>query len=296
MTISHKGFDPLSSLFDEPELSPPPGGNTEDATPDPPPAESRASETIIPENFTFFPGLEAPEALKKPVEPKPVEADDETGPTLATAAVAAEVDEPGPSAAEELAKAVGRQAAQLAAEDDAVSTPEPDSGSAKRPAPQKSRIDSLAASPRRLRPALEAARVAAANEAAAEEARQELERAAANAVVRGEHPVIDTVDQMIGSCLPGLGDRVVVNAIEVTQRTILSALWKAHRAKFLGDGELERAAGAAAVVGALGRPKNRLVAAHVVTMASDYLVWFELESQAMIAAFSDAKAYFAGTR
>jgi len=41
-------------------------------------------------------------------------------------------------------------------------------------------------------------------------------------------------------------------------------------------------------------PSDSLVAAHVVTDASDYLVWIDLQTGSLVAAFADARAYFAG--
>ena len=76
---------------------------------------------------------------------------------------------------------------------------------------------------------------------------------------------------------------------------MLSALWKSHRSKFLSDGELERAVAAARVVDSLKHaPSGALIAAHAVTAASDYLVWIDLQSGSLVAAFADARAYFAG--
>ena len=36
------------------------------------------------------------------------------------------------------------------------------------------------------------------------------------------------------------------------------------------------------------------MAAHVVTQASDYLVWLDLSGGSLVAAFADARAYFGG--
>ena len=38
---------------------------------------------------------------------------------------------------------------------------------------------------------------------------------------------------------------------------------------------------------------NELVAAHVVTDASDYLLWMDLGNESLVAAFADARAWFA---
>jgi hypothetical protein len=103
---------------------------------------------------------------------------------------------------------------------------------------------------------------------------------------------------MVTERLPGLGRFQVERSLFADQRPVLSALWKGHRAKFLAEGSLERAVSAAAVLHALDSvPLGRLVVAHVVTAASDYLVWIDLDVStgqgSLLAAFSDARAYFA---
>jgi len=95
--------------------------------------------------------------------------------------------------------------------------------------------------------------------------------------------------------LPNAGAIYVANALRVRQRSLLQALWRSHRARFLADGQLERAVGAAAVLHALDSVSEEgLVVAHVVTDASDYLLWLDLDQDTVLAAFSDARAYFAG--
>ena len=72
-------------------------------------------------------------------------------------------------------------------------------------------------------------------------------------------------------------------------------MWKGHRSKFLGDGQLERAVASTRVLDSFKlAPKGALIAAHAVTDASDYLVWIDLQTGSLVAAFSDARAYFAG--
>ena len=39
--------------------------------------------------------------------------------------------------------------------------------------------------------------------------------------------------------------------------------------------------------------EGQLVAAYVETMASDYLIWVDIPNQRLVAAFADAKSYFA---
>ncbi len=150
---------------------------------------------------------------------------------------------------------------------------------------RQSRVSALTERARKPQSALEAARAAAQ----AEEERQ------AQALRKKVDQLRDVVQDLIPAWLPGIGTVYVANAIAVDKRDVLRTLWKAHRSKFLSDGQLERAVGAAAVLSALDQiPDGLLVAAHAVTDASDYLVWLDLDKRALVAAFSDARAYFAG--
>jgi hypothetical protein len=152
----------------------------------------------------------------------------------------------------------------------------------------KTRLESLAARARRPRSALDAAR-----EAAREETKAAEERKAAE-IRRKANVLTDKIQALIPAWLPGVGTYYVANAIITNERSILKALWKAHRAKFLSDGHLERAVGVASVLHALENTgQGELVAAHVVTDASDYLLWMDLGSDSLVAAFADARAWFA---
>jgi len=185
---------------------------------------------------------------------------------------------PSPEQKAAIARAVAR-----AAVDAAEGRPE----ATDRPAPRKktSRLASLAERAVRPRSALEAARAAAAAEA------QNREVEAANAAVS----LVQRVRTMIPECLPDVGQFDVKAAIDAGDRDVFGAVWRSHRAKFLRDGELERAVGAAAVLHALETRRDRqLVAAHVVTNASDYLLWLDMREASCLAAFSDAQSYFAG--
>lgn len=148
----------------------------------------------------------------------------------------------------------------------------------------RSRVASLAARARKPTSALEAARAAARDEE--ERQAQDLRKKA--------NRLRDVVQELVPEWLPGIGTVFVANAIAVQQRDLLKALWRGHRSKFLADGQLERAVGAAAVLAALDQaPEGTLVAAHAVTDASDYLVWLDLDKSSLVAAFADARAYFA---
>ena len=137
--------------------------------------------------------------------------------------------------------------------------------------------------------AAEAARLASQKESKREVKRQ-VEASAAK-----ESHLSELVQELIPHWLPGVGSLVVENAIAVRQRDVLRALWRGHRARFLSQGQLERAVGAAAVLGALDQSsEGALVAVHALTQASDYLVWLDLDKRTLVAAFPDARSFFAG--
>jgi len=153
----------------------------------------------------------------------------------------------------------------------------------------------LASRARRPVSALEAARAAAAREdkAKAKKRRLHAEKRRAQARQR-EHKLTDQIQRQLPSWLPGSNDMYVANAMIIDQREVHQDLWRAHRGNFVAEGELERAVSAVAVLNALEHiGEGQLIAAHVVTDASDYLVWLDLERQGLVAAFSDARAFFA---
>ena len=132
--------------------------------------------------------------------------------------------------------------------------------------------------------ALEAARVAAQQE------EQQSERQRQRRVSK----LTERVRQLVPASLPGLGKHKVANAIVTDERDVLVALWRAHRSRFLSEGRIERAVSAATVLHALEHcPTGMLIAAHVVTEVSDYLVWIDMKDDSLIAAFPDARAWFA---
>jgi hypothetical protein len=150
---------------------------------------------------------------------------------------------------------------------------------------------------------LEAASLAAHAEEKAREEDAHVRPAAETEAVENEKdsesnplvdPMVDRIQSLVPRWLPEVGAVYVANAMVAHERLKLKALWKAHRAKFLQDGHLGRAVGAAAVLHALETlPLEDLVAAFVVTDASDYLVWLDMGNAAMVAAFPNARAYFA---
>ena len=287
-----KGFDPLSSLFEQPdpELGPP--------LPDVDEEEPAGQPATPPVDLTD-PLFQAPPDLPPPTPEKPVP--DRPAPTPAAVseeqrrAIAVAV---GKAAA---ARARASEPAPRAAPPPAPGPPEPappapPKAESRRPVARHSRIDALVNRARRPVSAAEAMRLAAEEEArAVADQRRKLEAERERARRRGADALSDAVQELLPRVLPGAGPMYVAKAVLAEDRTVLKALWKAHRTRFLKDGELERAVGAAAVLHALGGvPAGRLVAAHVVTDASDYLVWLDMEQAALVAAFADARAYFAG--
>jgi len=108
-------------------------------------------------------------------------------------------------------------------------------------------------------------------------------------------PLVHKVQRLIERKLRGLGPLTVNNCIVLDDREVLRALWRAHRARFGAEGKLDQVVGAAAVLDAFELvPKGKLIAAHVLTEASDYLVWLDMREGTPLAAFADARAYFVG--
>ena len=281
MSDRKKGFDPLSSLFDAPD----PGDVMQDSSPSGRAITQPGRPAPRPETFT---GIDAALDLEDaPTEMAPV-------PEPSPAAEKAEVGKAGPLRSRPAGSADVEFIGELPASDDwteskpealfalnQLPSPEPDEEPAPRYGQKMSRLERLAA--RAVRPvsALDAAREAASMEAAAEE--------------RASQTLTDRIQSLIEASLPGVGDIDVKAAKVADERDVLSALWKSHRSKFLSDGELERAVAAARVVDHLkNSPSGALIAAHAVTAASDYLVWIDLQSGSLVAAFADARAYFAG--
>ena len=155
--------------------------------------------------------------------------------------------------------------------------------------PPKAAPPSLANRARRPTSALEAARAASAQE----DERRAAADAAAEAVAEAELPRM--VAALLSKTLPGLSDVTVANALPMDDRNVLTALWKAHRARFGAVGDLSRMVAATTVIRALKDvSEGRLVAAIVDTGSGDYLVWVDLESSTIVGAFPDARAWYAG--
>jgi len=271
----NKGFDPLSSLFEAPEpgVAPPAAAPSARSEPDTERTTPPAAAEVPDPGALPAPGFADAETLED------VRLQD-----LGRSAPKPEVDKAAIARAVAVAAAARLQAQPKA--------PSPAPGQAPDPgvAPRKrSRLDSLAA--RAVRPrgdALAAARAAAAAETREAEHSAEVSRQAHVRKVR------DQVESLVPTLLPGVPNVRVVNAIIVDERGALRSLWMAHRTRFIGEGQLERAVGAAVVLQATASVSSgNLVAAHVETTASDYLVWIDVARNQVLAAFPDARAYFA---
>ena len=194
-----------------------------------------------------------------------------------------------------LARALAKAA--MAKAQAAPKAPPPKTGAV---APKRSRLASapppraapasLANRARRPTSALEAARAASAQE------EQNRAAAAVAAAAAAEAELPRMVAALLSNTLPGLSDITVANALPMDDRTVLTALWKAHRARFGAAGDLSRMVAATTVIRALKNvPEGRLVAAIVDTGAGDYLVWVDLASSTVVGAFHDARAWYAGS-
>ncbi len=140
-----------------------------------------------------------------------------------------------------------------------------------------------------------ATEVARAQEQRAEERRRQLEQEQADQPGAPRPPLVHKVQRLLERKLRGLGPITVNNCIVLEDRDVLRALWRAHRARFGAEGKLDQVVGAAAVLDAFDLvPGDKLVAAHVLTDASDYLVWLDMREGTPLAAFADARAYFVG--
>lgn len=106
--------------------------------------------------------------------------------------------------------------------------------------------------------------------------------------------LILSIEEMIRSQLPLLKKFHVASALDSFDRPLMRAIWRSHRTKFLMNGQLEYAVSAVSVIDAFEQiAEGQLIAAYVETTASDYLIWIDLPNQRLVAAFADAKSYFA---
>jgi beta-phosphoglucomutase-like phosphatase (HAD superfamily) len=284
MSERKKGFDPLSSLFDAPD----PGAVKQDVAPTPvdiTKPERRIAVPPPPPPPSIPASLEMEDAPTEMAMMSEVENRSDLNEEVAGA---------GPLKKRPSESTKVEFIGELPASDDwteskpealfslnQLPVPDPDEEAAPRYGQRMSRVERLAARAVRPKSALEAAREAALVESEAEE--------------RASQTLTDRIQVLIEASLPGIGTVDVKAAKVADERDVLLALWKAHRSKFLGDGQLERAVAAARVVDSLKHaPDGALLAAHAVTDASDYLVWIDLQNGSLVAAFADARSYFAG--
>ena len=300
MSERKQGFDPLASLFEVPNSS------TEfEARPQPPgfgdlAAEEELTEVMQPEGGEHMDSAVVPDDVTEVTEIDPV--------AIAKALGRVAAEKAGSPVSIQQKRGKGAQDERLAnlAEDaisrrvpaprddgvaaflNRVPKVDPDAEKAPRYGVRRSRTESIAARARAPVEALEAARIAQEREERAFKEMQIVETR-----VRQEE-MVNRVQQMLSRVLPKSGAIYVANALQVEDRDVQRAIWRSHRARFLSDGALERAVGAAAVLHALEVVSSEaLVAAYVVTDASDYLVWIDLDQDTVLAAFSDARSYFA---
>ncbi len=277
-----KGFLPLSSLFDAPA----PGAVKQDAVPNNQAITEpgRRSADVAPQGIPE--GLSLEDA---PTEMAPIpEAADVPEPAGEVAGAGPLKRKPSSSDAVEFIGELPTSDDWTESKPEALfslnQVPEVDpdeEAAAPRYGQRLSRVERLAARAVRPKAALQAAREAAEVESVEE--------------VRTSQTLTDRIQVLIEASLPGVGEIDVKAAKVADEREVLIALWKSHRSKFLSDGELERAVAAARVVDVLKHAASgALIAAHAVTAASDYLVWIDLQNGSLVAAFADARAYFAG--
>jgi hypothetical protein len=226
-----------------------------------------------------------PSAPPPPAEPPPpIEADPvELAKALARAAVA-KAGPPKPSQRKAAPPAEPAPPAEAA-------PPQP-----KRPLSRVEALSQRAVRPKSAQDVIQrATEIAKVQEQRAEERRRQLQQEQAALPGQPLPPLVHKVQRLIERKLKGLGPLRVNNCIVLDDREVLRALWRAHRARFGAEGKLDQVVGAAAVLDAFDLvPEGKLVAAHVLTEASDYLVWLDMREGTPLAAFADARAYFVG--
>jgi hypothetical protein len=273
-----------------PPPPPPPalGGGLPVATGAPPPD---IYESLEEQPAVADPGLVEPRPIA--AEPPPPRAAEPDPVELAKALARAAVAKAGPPA---------RSSRPAQAASPAPPAPPPVETAPQappRPARPLSRVEAL--SQRAVRPKsaqdviARATEIAQAQERRAEERRRQLEEEQGAQPGMPRPPLVHKVQRLIERKLRGLGPLRVNNCIVLDDREVLKALWRAHRARFGAEGKLDQVVGAAAVLDAFELvPAGKLVAAHVLTEASDYLVWLDMREGTPLAAFANARSYFVG--
>jgi hypothetical protein len=99
---------------------------------------------------------------------------------------------------------------------------------------------------------------------------------------------------VLESSFPGI-TLYLAACVPAKDRTVLTALWKAHRTRFISGMQLDAAGAAAALLGTLADAQpGQLVAAQVVTDRADYLVWIDVARRQVVATFANGGALMAG--
>ncbi len=265
MTTRPKGFDPLSSLFEQSDTDP-----ADDAAPEAPGSSPPQFAPVLEPTDSFFSapagGPRAPVARVATPAPKA------TPPPVDPVALA-----------RILAKSAAARAGPPRAAPRPAAPPPTEATGAVPSGRPATRIEGLARRPGQAR---------TAEEVLADMARTPV-RPAPSPAPSG-FPVQE-IHGLIAQKMRGIGEFRVANCIAVEQRDVLRALWKAHRTRFAAEGRLDHAVGAASVLEALDRiPEGRLAVAHVFTRSSDFLLWLDTGERRLIAAFTDARAFLAG--
>lgn len=152
--------------------------------------------------------------------------------------------------------------------------------------------------------ALDAARAAAADEATRKKAAPPRKKAkpaaapAAVAPVKAAPAPTSFSPAKAAQCIIDGFPRVEVTVMDVravNQTEVLKALWNSHRARFLAEGDLTMAGGAAAVLSWIQSDPGSIAAVHIRVGSSEACAWVHLGHASVIAAFPEAQTYLAGT-
>lgn len=282
--------DPLSSLF---------------AQSSQPAAEGSASDTPEPGNFR------APRPVNRPMPPPVLPAAPAAGPdpralakALAKAAVA-KAGAPAPRAEEPAPAAPARAAEAKPVVRGVAAAPPPVRKLSALEAlelARKQEAERAAAPAPAAAPAAPAPAAAAAPKAtpapiaapAAPVAAPAAPVAAPAAPVIPEDQLGDAIQTLLGGALPG-AQVYIANAMFATDRKALTALWRAHRARFLATHQIEYAVGSATVLHLLAScPTDQLAMAHGVTDKGEFLLWIDLSTRSLVTAFANPKQLIAG--
>jgi hypothetical protein len=310
MSNPKPGFDPLASLFDGPDLGEFTDPHVERSVPreHTDPLISMRADAPLEVLKGLSDERRAVDLPEPKLPPQAPAADEESKAedalhkaALAKSLANAAIEKAKQSAAREAKIAQEAQAAREAARARAAAAkaaqapkpaPAPQAAAPKAAAPKpskpKGRFDGLANRARRPTSALEAARAASQ----AEDKRKQDEAAAA--AEAHERAIPELVERILRKQLRGVERLKVGKALRMDDRVVLRALWRGHRARFAQQGALAEVVSTTQVIRALDAvAQGQLVAAIVRTDNSDYLVWVDLGAQATIAAFPDARAWYA---